>query len=364
MSRLLVPKKRGKKGPLLWFLVPIGVYLAVFFLVPLVYDLYISLFDYKLGGQATFVGVKNYVSLLNDSQYLGSLVTTLLFVVAAVALELVLGLAIAMLLNKESKTMDAIRTVILIPTVFTPLVAGLVWKALYHPDLGMITYYLRAVGLNIGRGLTVERSTALLSVMIVDIWEWTPLVVIVLLAMSTYSLAIAVEQALAAGEQTILFLNRRGFSTFLHCRACGHVLRCPDCAVSLTLHRARETLLCHYCGRAERVHEICPVCKAKSLEGMGSGTERVETLVRQRFPQARVARLDRDSAVSGRGQLEAFLDRVHRREIDILVGTQMVTKGHDFGGVTLVGVPARPRHPPAGLSRIRTLVPSHGAGGR
>jgi primosomal protein N' (replication factor Y) len=99
-----------------------------------------------------------------------------------------------------------------------------------------------------------------------------------------------------------------------------------------------RSLLCHYCGRAEPVRDTCPVCKAKSLEGMGSGTERVETLVRQRFPQARVARLDRDSAVSGRGQLEAFLDRVHRREIDILVGTQMVTKGHDFGGVTLVGV--------------------------
>lgn len=182
MSRLLVPKKRGKNRPLLWFLVPIGVYLAFFFLAPLVYDLYISLFDYKLGGQATFVGAKNYVSLLNDSQYLGSLVTTLLYVVTAVSIELALGLAIAMLLNKESKTMDAIRTVILIPTVFTPLVAGLVWKALYHPDLGMITYYLRALGLNIGRGLTVERSTALLSVIVVDIWEWTPLVVIVLLA--------------------------------------------------------------------------------------------------------------------------------------------------------------------------------------
>src|ERR1017187_4352109 len=120
--------------------------------------------------------------------------------------------------------------------------------------------------------------------------------------------------------------------------ACGHVLRCNDCAVSLTLHQARGRLLCHYCGRAEPVHDTCPVCKARSLEGMGSGTERVETLVRQRFPKARVARLDRDSAVSGRGQLEAFLDRVHRREIDILVGTQMVTKGHDFGGVTLVGI--------------------------
>ena len=151
-------------------------------------------------------------------------------------------------------------------------------------------------------------------------------------------LALAVDQALAAGEQTILFLNRRGFSTFVHCVACGHVLRCTDCAVSLTLHRARGDLLCHYCGRAEPIRDTCPQCKAKSLEGMGSGTERVETLVRERFPQARVARLDRDSAVSGRGQLAAFLDRVHRREIDILIGTQMVTKGHDFAGVTLVGV--------------------------
>jgi primosomal protein N' (replication factor Y) len=150
-------------------------------------------------------------------------------------------------------------------------------------------------------------------------------------------LAIAVEQALAAGEQTILFLNRRGFSTFLHCRACGHVLRCPDCAVSLTLHRARATLLCHYCGRAERVREICPACKAKAIEGMGTGTERVESILRQCFPQARVARLDRDSADSGE-RLSALLDRVHRREIDILVGTQMVAKGHDFGGVTLVGI--------------------------
>jgi multiple sugar transport system permease protein len=180
MSRPLSPK--NKNASLLWFLVPIGAYLAIFFLAPLAYDLYISLFDYKLGGVATFVGLKNYRLLLNDSQYLGSLVTTLVYLVVAVAVELVLGLLIALLLKKESKAMDAIRTFILIPTVFTPLVAGLVWKALYHPDLGLITYYLRAVGLNIGRGLTVERSTALLAVIAVDIWEWTPLVVIVLLA--------------------------------------------------------------------------------------------------------------------------------------------------------------------------------------
>ena len=97
-------------------------------------------------------------------------------------------------------------------------------------------------------------------------------------------------------------------------------------------------MLCHYCGRAEPARATCPKCKAESLQGTGSGTERVESLVRERFPNARVARLDRDTAGSGRGQLETFLDRVHRREIDILIGTQMVTKGHDFGGVTLVGV--------------------------
>ena len=151
-------------------------------------------------------------------------------------------------------------------------------------------------------------------------------------------LALAIDQTLAVGEQTILFLNRRGFSTFVHCHACGHVVRCKACAVSLTLHRLRGHLLCHYCGHSEPIREICPECKSPSLRGMGSGTERVETQVRQRFPSARVARLDRDTADRVRGTLEGILDRVHKREVDILVGTQMVTKGHDFTGVTLVGV--------------------------
>jgi len=116
------------------------------------------------------------------------------------------------------------------------------------------------------------------------------------------------------------------------------VVRCKACAVSLTLHRLRGHLLCHYCGHSEPIREICPECKSPSLRGMGSGTERVETQVRQRFPSARVARLDRDTADRVRGTLEGILDRVHKREVDILVGTQMVTKGHDFTGVTLVGV--------------------------
>jgi primosomal protein N' (replication factor Y) len=151
-------------------------------------------------------------------------------------------------------------------------------------------------------------------------------------------LALAVDQALSAGEQTILFLNRRGFSTVVHCQVCGHVVRCKACAVSLTLHRLRGQLLCHYCGHAQPIRDQCPQCKSPDLRGMGSGTERVETLVRQRFPSARVARLDRDTADRGRGKLEGILAKMHEREVDILIGTQMVTKGHDFAGVTLVGI--------------------------
>jgi len=151
-------------------------------------------------------------------------------------------------------------------------------------------------------------------------------------------LALAVAAALAAGEQSILFLNRRGFSTLMHCQACGAVVRCTSCDVSMTLHRGREKLICHYCGRALPVPARCPACKHPGLEGLGTGTERVESVVRALFPEARVARLDRDTTDGKRDVLEKLLARVHEREIDILVGTQMVTKGHDFGGVTLVGV--------------------------
>jgi multiple sugar transport system permease protein len=168
--------------PLLWFLVPIGLYMLVFYLYPMLYDLYISLFDYTLGQEREFIGLENYGEMLKDEQYLNSLVVTFLFVVSAVSIQLILGFLIALLLNQESRLMNIIRTIILIPTVFTPLVAGLVWKALYHPDLGLLTYYLRELGINIGRGLTVERGTALLAVIIVDIWEWTPLMVIIILA--------------------------------------------------------------------------------------------------------------------------------------------------------------------------------------
>jgi primosomal protein N' (replication factor Y) len=158
-------------------------------------------------------------------------------------------------------------------------------------------------------------------------------------------LAEAVAANLAAGQQTILFLNRRGFSTVVLCRACGHVIRCAQCAVSMTYHRGRDRLICHYCGSQDAVPIECPACRLPRLDRLGMGTERVEALVRERFPGARVARLDRDTAGSGgvglangRVRLDEVLRAMNAGEIDILVGTQMVTKGHDFGGVTLVGV--------------------------
>jgi len=173
---------RSPMRPLLWFLVPISVFMFIFYLYPMIYDIYISFFDYTLGQEKTFVGFGNYREMLQDEQYLKSLVITFIFVVTAVSAQFILGFLIAILMNAESRLMDVIRTLILIPTVFTPLVAGLVWKALLHPDLGIITYYLRELAIPIGRGLTIERDTALFAVILVDIWEWTPLMVIILLA--------------------------------------------------------------------------------------------------------------------------------------------------------------------------------------
>ena len=156
-------------------------------------------------------------------------------------------------------------------------------------------------------------------------------------AMLSAVLREAIGTALAAGDQVILFLNRRGFATFVLCRACGHSFRCPHCSVSLTYHKHSDRLSCHYCGFQQRVPEACPSCKTVgTIERKGLGTEKIEAALIEAFPAARVARLDRDVASGAKS--EAVLARVARREIDLLVGTQMVTKGHDFPGVTLVGV--------------------------
>jgi primosomal protein N' (replication factor Y) len=153
-------------------------------------------------------------------------------------------------------------------------------------------------------------------------------------------LAQAIRETLAAGEQAILFLNRRGFSTLIVCRGCGAVIQCRHCAVSMTYHRGRDRLLCHYCARSEPLPARCPGCQQAALQGLGTGTERVESVIRECFPGARVARLDRDTVETAHGVhgVGGILAQVHAREIDILVGTQMVTKGHDFEHVTLVGV--------------------------
>jgi primosomal protein N' (replication factor Y) len=146
----------------------------------------------------------------------------------------------------------------------------------------------------------------------------------------------ALERCVAAGDQAILFLNRRGFAPSLRCAACAEALRCPACSVTLTEHRRAGALRCHYCDFAMPITEACPSCGARALERVGIGTERVEHALEESLPGARIGRLDRDTA-AGRG-VEEVLDRMRQRELDILVGTQMVTKGHDLPGVTLVGV--------------------------
>ncbi|MGE0396293.1 MAG: primosomal protein N' [Kofleriaceae bacterium] len=170
------------------------------------------------------------------------------------------------------------------------------------------------------------------AVEIIDLRMWQPDAD----AMLSAPLRAAIGETLAAGDQIILFLNRRGFSTFVLCAACGHAFRCPNCSVSLTYHRSLDRMTCHYCSWGERVPDACPKCQTQAIERKGLGTEKIAEAVAEAFPQARVARLDRDVASGAR--VEAVLSRVARREVDILVGTQMVTKGHDFPGVTLVGV--------------------------
>ncbi|PRP90929.1 Primosomal protein N' [Enhygromyxa salina] len=141
----------------------------------------------------------------------------------------------------------------------------------------------------------------------------------------------------AAGEQAIVFLNRRGYTTALSCQTCGSFQQCPDCsAPSMTYHLGRNRLMCHLCGHIEGAPERCSSCGGSELEHGAAGTERVEVALAADLPGVRVARLDRDTS-RGRALVEV-LDRFRRREADVLIGTQMLSKGHDFPGVTLVGV--------------------------
>ncbi len=144
------------------------------------------------------------------------------------------------------------------------------------------------------------------------------------------------EERLAKGEQTMLFLNRRGYAGFVSCRSCGEALKCPHCDISLTYHR-NQTLVCHYCGYRRPFPDRCPSCGSPYVAAFGTGTQKVETLVQKEFPGARVLRMDADTT-AGKGGHSRILEAFSKEDADILVGTQMIVKGHDFPKVTLVGI--------------------------
>ncbi len=144
------------------------------------------------------------------------------------------------------------------------------------------------------------------------------------------------EERLHNGQQTMLFLNRRGKSAFMSCRACGFVVKCPHCDVSLSEHRG-GVMVCHYCGYRQPVPKVCPSCGSKYISGFKAGTQKIEAMVAKRFPQARILRMDYDTT-RAKNSYEKILQAFSNHEADILIGTQMIVKGHDFSNVTLVGV--------------------------
>ena len=153
----------------------------------------------------------------------------------------------------------------------------------------------------------------------------------------TFALATAIRARLARGEQSLVFLNRRGFSPVLFCRACAWHSTCRRCTANLVMHLGAREMRCHHCGHRERIPAACPSCGSTDLAPIGHGTQRVEDTLRALFPEARIARVDRDSTAR-KGSLRGVLEKVRKGEIDILVGTQMLAKGHDYPNLTLVGV--------------------------
>ncbi len=146
-----------------------------------------------------------------------------------------------------------------------------------------------------------------------------------------------IGERLARGEQVMMLLNRRGYSAFVLCRECGESVQCKNCAIAMTYHKREHRLLCHYCGYMRPAPKTCPKCGSEYVQYLGTGSEKLEQMLHGLFPQARIARLDRDT-VRGREDFERMLSALHAGEIDLLVGTQMIAKGHDIAKVTLVGV--------------------------
>jgi primosomal protein N' (replication factor Y) len=150
------------------------------------------------------------------------------------------------------------------------------------------------------------------------------------------SLQLAIQSRLLKNEQTILLINRRGYSTFVICRNCGHVTQCPNCDISLAYHEIDHSLKCHYCGHKEDIHKTCPKCGSSELKFMGTGTQKIETEIQELFPQARIVRMDNDTTRTKNAH-EKLLNEFEMNG-DILIGTQMIAKGLDYPKVTLVGI--------------------------
>lgn len=147
----------------------------------------------------------------------------------------------------------------------------------------------------------------------------------------------AIEQTLKQNKQVMLLINRRGHSTFINCRSCGYVLKCEHCDVSLTYHASTQSLQCHYCGKTAPIPEVCPQCSSRHIRYFGSGTEKVEAYINECFGEYGVGRMDTDTT-TGKDGHRKILDAFRRKEINVLIGTQMIAKGHDFPEVTLVGI--------------------------
>ncbi len=149
----------------------------------------------------------------------------------------------------------------------------------------------------------------------------------------------AISEVLKKGEQAILFVNRRGYNRFIMCRSCSEPVMCPNCSVSLTFHKDdnRSFLFCHYCGYKRSVPSVCPSCKSEHLMNFGFGTQQLEVQIKEKFPEARISRLDADT-VTKKNAHDKIISAFRNKESDILIGTQMVAKGHDFPGVSLVGI--------------------------
>jgi primosomal protein N' (replication factor Y) len=150
-------------------------------------------------------------------------------------------------------------------------------------------------------------------------------------------LAEEIGQRLERKEQVMVLLNRRGFSAFVMCRTCGETIQCRNCAISMTHHKKTHRMECHYCGYVTPIPQRCPKCHSDYINFLGTGSEKLEDLLHAMFPQARIGRLDRDT-VRGRHDFERVLNQLNSGDLDMLVGTQMIAKGHDVHGVTLVGV--------------------------